>query len=347
MDSKAKQIVEDYEKVQAELNSPNIYSDNKRLISLSKEYDQNKPLYNIAKKYLEIRSDLEESERVLKTAKNHEDKELYSNIINLNMGLLTKTEALLRSALSSSNIKPMPSILEIRAGTGGEEAALFAQDLLTMYTNFAKQNGWQMNLLSANGSGLGGIKEAIVEFLSDESFMLLRHESGVHRVQRIPATETSGRIHTSAASVVVLPLVDEFEIKINPSELEILTYRSSGPGGQSVNTTDSAIRITHKPSGISVTCQDQKSQHKNKEQAMKILRSKLYEIEIEKRNSTVDDMRKQSIKSGDRSDKIRTYNFPQNRITDHRIKKSWFGIENILNGNIKDMLNDVSTLLME
>lgn len=346
MDSKAKQIVEDYEKVLEELNSPDVYSDNKRLVILTKEYEQNKSLYNLAKKYLETKTELEESKQALENSEDPLDKDLYSNIISLNSELLTNTRASLKAILLKSDAKPLPAIIEIRAGTGGEEAALFAQDLLSMYTNFSKQKGWQINLLSANDSGLGGIKEAIVEILSDESFDLLKNESGVHRVQRIPATETSGRIHTSAASVVVLPLVDEFEVKIDPSELEILAYRSSGPGGQSVNTTDSAIRITHKPTGISVTCQDQKSQHKNKEQAMKILRSRLYEVEMQKRNSDIGDMRKQSIKSGDRSDKIRTYNFPQNRITDHRIKKSWFGIENILNGNIEVMLNDISSSLV-
>ncbi len=346
MDSKIKQIVEDFEKVQTQLNSPDIYKDQKLYISLSKEFEKMKPLYTLAKKYLALKNEIEESQEETRNNKNHEELEFYRNIIKEDELLLENITNQLSETLLKQSGGTLPCIIEIRAGTGGIEASLFAQELLTMYSNFSKLKGWQTTLMSASESELGGIKEAILEVNSEESFSLLRHESGVHRVQRIPATETSGRIHTSAASIVVLPLVDEFEVEIDPSEIEIFAFRSSGPGGQSVNTTDSAVRITHKPSGISVTCQDQKSQHKNKEQAMKILRSRLYEIEMKKRNENIDDMRKDSIKSGDRSDKIRTYNFPQNRVTDHRIKKSWFGIQDILGGNIENMLIELSSTLM-
>jgi peptide chain release factor 1 len=235
-------------------------------------------------------------------------------------------------------------ILEIRAGSGGEEAALFAQELLSMYMNYSAQKGWQTTLLSAGDAVLGGIKHAIVEIKGDLCYTLLKFESGVHRVQRVPSTESAGRIHTSAASVVVFPKVDPTDVQIDPSEIEIYTYRSSGPGGQSVNTTDSAVRITHTPSGITVTCQDNKSQIKNREQAMIILKSKVRDVQQQQQDAQLSDTRKMAIKTGDRSDKIRTYNFPQNRVTDHRLSKSWHGIDSIIKGNIDELLIDVSGL---
>lgn len=342
MDSKAKEIVSQYEKLLIDLNSPEIYSDNKKLIALNTELEKKRSLYELAKKYLELKNEITEANEKLLNPQNSADKDFYRDIITLNGDLLINTESQLQRDIQGSSKQNTPSIIEIRTGTGGEEAALFVQDLLKMYLNYSKTKGWHVDILSASDSAQGGLKEVIIEIASDESFDTLQFENGVHRVQRIPVTETSGRTHTSAASVVVLPQVDEIEIQIDPSELEIFTYRSSGPGGQSVNTTDSAIRITHKPSGISVTCQDRKSQHKNREHAMKILRSKLYNIESQKRNTGLDNIRKHSIKSGDRSDKIRTYNFPQNRVTDHRIKKSWYGIEDIINGNIDQILRDVA-----
>lgn len=345
MDSKAQTIVSDYEKILVDLNSPNIYSDNQKLITLNQELEKKKTLYDLAKKYLELKKEIEDAEKNLNTSQDTPDKAFYREIITLNKELLNNTETTLSQAFQDTTRSSFASIMEIRAGTGGDEATLFVRDLLRMYLNYAKSKGWQVNILSANDSGRDGLKEVIIEINSKDSYDLLQYESGVHRVQRIPVTETSGRIHTSAASVVTLPQVDEVEIQIDPSELEIFTYRSSGPGGQSVNTTDSAIRITHKPTGISVTCQDRKSQHQNKEYALKILRSKLYDIEAQKRNSSIDTIRKSSIKSGDRSDKIRTYNFPQNRVTDHRIKKSWYGMEDILNGEIDQLLQDIATQL--
>lgn len=342
MDSKAQTIVSEYEKILEDLNSPDIYTDNKKVIALNQELEKRKPLYIPSKKYIELKDEIEEAQKSLDLSETTTDRELFREIITHNRSLLNNIEKDFSEAVQESKKLHTPSIIEIRAGTGGEEAAIFAHDLSSMYLNFSKSRGWHVEILSANHSDKGGIKEMVIAVSSKDSYDLLQYENGVHRVQRIPTTETSGRIHTSAASVVVLPQADEITVQIDPSELEIFTYRSSGPGGQSVNTTDSAIRITHIPTGISVTCQDRKSQHKNKEHALKILRSKLLDIEMQKRNSGIDDRRKSSIKSGDRSDKIRTYNFPQNRITDHRIKKSWYDIENILNGDLDQLLSDVA-----
>jgi peptide chain release factor 1 len=249
----------------------------------------------------------------------------------------------LESELRLLTIKPDPndnknSILEIRAGTGGDEAAIFANDLFRMYSRYATLQRWQLQILSITTSENNGIKEVIFKLSGKNIYKDLKYESGVHRVQRVPVTESAGRIHTSAASVVVMPEIDDIEIQINQSDLKIDVYRSGGNGGQSVNTTDSAVRITHIPSGIVVTCQDTKEQHKNKASAMSVLRSKLYQIELEKQQSEISDIRKASIKSGDRSDKIKTYNFPQDRLTDHRVKKSWFGLDKILGGEIGDIL---------
>lgn len=344
MDSKITRIIEDYEALLSSLEIPSVVQNQGKLIKINKELEAGKELFSLAKKYKAIKQELKEAEELLGKHSNANDKAFYNNIIKEDATLLELTTKSIDKILYASNDNKFGAIVELRAGTGGEEATLFTQDLVRMYTNFSKQNGWQTNLLSASHSSQGGLKEAIFEIPSPGSYNILKSESGIHRVQRIPSTESSGRIHTSASSVVVIPLISDTKLEINPSDLDIKTYRSSGPGGQSVNTTDSAIRITHKPTGISVTCQNSKSQHKNKEYALKILQSKLYSIELEKEHSKRDNIRKSSIKTGDRSEKIRTYNFPQNRVTDHRIKKSWHDINAILNGNITRMLTDLLEL---
>jgi peptide chain release factor 1 len=236
-------------------------------------------------------------------------------------------------------------VLEIRGGTGGEEAALFAADLFRMYSRYAERRRWKLEVLSQSDASAGGLKEVIALISSNggKVYSALKYESGVHRVQRVPATEAQGRIHTSAATVVVLPEVEEVDVKIEDKDLEIKVSRSGGPGGQSVNTTDSAVQILHKPSGIQVRCTDEKSQHKNKDKAMKILRSKLYEIEAQKQEESERELRREQVKSGDRSDKIRTYNFPQDRLTDHRIGLTKHNLDDIMDGNLDAIIEALRT----
>ena len=230
------------------------------------------------------------------------------------------------------------TIVEIRAGTGGEESALFAADLLRMYTRFIEGKGWKMELMSRNETGIGGLREVIFLVTGEGAYGTLKYESGVHRVQRVPATESSGRIHTSAASVAVLPEAEDVDIEIDPNELRIDVYRSSGPGGQSVNTTDSAVRITHVPTGLVVSCQDEKSQHKNKAKALKVLRARLLDLARQEQEDKISKDRKSQVGSGDRSAKIRTYNFPQQRVTDHRIGLTLHKLAEILDGSLDEVI---------
>jgi peptide chain release factor 1 len=235
-------------------------------------------------------------------------------------------------------------IVEIRAGAGGEEAALFAAVLMRMYTHYAESKGWTVNLLDSNPTEIGGFKEVVFEVEGKGAYSRLKFESGVHRVQRVPATESSGRIHTSTVTVAVLPEADELdEIEINPNDIEVDTYRASGAGGQHVNKTSSAIRITHLPTGIVVTCQDQRSQHKNREKAMRVLKAKLNDIERQKQSSEVAENRKAQVGTGDRSERIRTYNYPQRRVTDHRIGYTLYRIDEFLNGDIDEILDALIT----
>ena len=233
--------------------------------------------------------------------------------------------------------------LEIRAGTGGEEAALFAQDLLRMYLRYAERRGWKTEIMDANDTGIGGIKEAIVLIKGKGAYSRLKYESGTHRVQRVPETESSGRIHTSAATVAVLPEVDDVEVEINPNDVRVDVYRSSGNGGQCVNTTDSAVRLTHIPTGLVVTCQDEKSQIKNKEKAFKVLRSRLYDLKLQEQNDEISAERRSQVGSGDRSERIRTYNFPQGRVTDHRIGMTLYKLDGFLDGEIDEIIDGLIT----
>ena len=234
-------------------------------------------------------------------------------------------------------------IVEIRGGTGGDEAALFASDLLRMYSMYAETRRWKVELLSANETDIGGYKEVTFAINGESAYSRLKFESGVHRVQRIPSTESGGRIHTSAATVAVLPEVEDVEVEINQNDLRIDVFRAGGPGGQCVNTTDSAVRITHIPTGVVVSCQDEKSQHKNKDKAMKILRSRVYDMMLQKQNDAISQERKSQVGSGDRSERIRTYNFPQGRVTDHRIGLTIHRLDSVMNGDLDEIIDALIT----
>ncbi len=313
----------------------------------SDEYIQKLKEYNKALKLKEIitalSKNLEELNSTKKLLQNEDMKELAEEEINTLESQILKdikeAEFLTKKILPNDNKK---AILEFRPGVGGIEASLFAEELFRAYSKYCVLKGYKTEIYSIDYNAEGGINEVVMLVDEPEAYSVFRFESGVHRVQRVPSTEASGRIHTSTASLVVMPKVEKADFKINPDDIRIDVYRSSGPGGQSVNTTDSAVRVTHLPTGITVACQNTKSQIKNKEVALSILASKLQQIEDEKNSSNVQNLREESIKGGDRSSKIRTYNFPQGRITDHRINKSWFNIAEVMDGNLDEIINEVS-----
>ena len=326
--------------LEKDLSSGNI--DKKIFAEKSKEYSDLNEIIDDAKKYIAFEKDKKELEKIL--ADQSTDKELLKMAVTELKDLQTQHEKnekkLKLFLLPKDEADKKNAIIEIRAGTGGDEAALFASNLFNMYQRYASIQGWKMETMSVSEIGIGGYKEAIAVVSGSKVFAKLKFESGVHRVQRVPETESSGRVHTSAATVAVLPEAEEVDIEISEKDLKIDVYRSSGPGGQSVNTTDSAVRITHTPSGIVVTQQDEKSQHKNKSKALKILRSRLYDIEKQKNEKERADSRRTLIGSGDRSERIRTYNFPQGRVTDHRVNLTLYKLDKIINGeNLDELIN--------
>ena len=338
LDSQFLNIIEKYKKIENSLN--NLESTNsENLIKLNREYADLKPIVDKIEEYRKEQNEILNLNELLKD--NDQD---ISKIAELELvekkNLLKKLENELLKLLIPKDINDTKnSILEIRAGTGGDEASLFASDLLSMYQKYADINSWQFEILSISETGLKGVKEVICNISGTNVFSKLKYESGVHRVQRVPTTESSGRVHTSAATVAVLPEAEEIDIEIEEKDLRIDVFRSSGPGGQSVNTTDSAVRITHIPSGIVVSQQDEKSQHKNKAKAMKILRSRLLDNETQLKNKERSQQRKNQVGSGDRSERIRTYNFPQGRVSDHRINLTLYNLSEILEGKIEDLIS--------
>ncbi len=337
-------IEEKYEELGLKLSDPNVINDQKIWQKYMKEHSEMTPIVEQYKLYKNTKAGIDEAKEMIRESDDEEMRELAkmelhdleSSIDGIELEL--KKLLLPKDPNDSRNV-----ILEVRAGAGGDEAGLFAAELLRLYTRFAERNRWKVELMNTNENGLGGIKEASVMIKGEGAYSRLKYESGTHRVQRIPQTESGGRIHTSTATVAVLPEVDDVEVEIKQNDLRVDVFRSSGNGGQSVNTTDSAVRITHLPTGLVVSCQDGKSQLSNKEKAMQVLKARLYEIELSKQNEEIAEQRRSQVGTGDRSAKIRTYNFPQGRITDHRIPVTLYKLDQFMDGEITQLIDELTT----
>ncbi len=339
---KLEKIKQRYEQINQLFTEPEYINDHEKIKTLNKEKSEIEEIVLVYQKYLKISKDIEGNKELIE---NSSDKEIIemaeSELEELKEALIRAEEELKTLLLPKDPNDDKNVIVEIRAGTGGEEAGLFANDLFRMYTRYAEIRGWKYEIIDINETGIGGLKEVIFSVSGDNVYGDLKFESGVHRVQRVPETEASGRVHTSAASVAVLPEVEDVEVEINPNDLKIDIYRSGGAGGQNVNKVETAVRITHLPTGIVVQCQDERSQLKNRQKAMKVLKARLYDLEMSKKMSEISAQRKSMVRSGDRSDKIRTYNFPQNRITDHRIGLTLYNLSEIIEGKLDDLIEQI------
>ncbi len=321
---------------------PDIISNQKRYVELNKEYKDLKALMDVRETYIELTENLKESEEIIADGSDPEMTEMAKLQMEEAKSELPKLDEKIRMMLVPKDPEDTKNVvMEIRAGAGGDEASIFAGDLYKMYNKYADSRGWKCNIVDYNEGTNGGFKEMIFEISGEDVYGTLKFEAGVHRVQRVPQTETQGRVHTSAATVMVLPEAEEFDVEINPKEVRVDFFCSSGPGGQSVNTTYSAVRLTHIPTGLVAQCQDQKSQHKNKEKAFRVLRSRLYDMELAKKLEADSAKRNSMVSSGDRSAKIRTYNYSQSRVTDHRINLTLYDLSNIINGDIQKIIDEL------
>lgn len=340
MIDKLKEIEAKYEELETKLADPSVVTDQDAYRKITKSHSSLQPIVDKYRALKDVDIQISQTRDMLNEDLDSEMEEMakaeLSGLEDEKQGLLDELKILLlpKDSLDEKNV-----IVEVRAGTGGEEASLFAGDLLRMYTRYAERNGWSIEQMSFNPTELGGIKESIFMISGDMVYSKLKFESGVHRVQRVPLTEAGGRIHTSAATVAVLPEAEEVDIEISPNDLRIDVFRASGNGGQCVNTTDSAVRITHLPTGLVVSCQDEKSQHKNRDKALKVLRARLLDQKIEEQNKDIAQARKSQVGSGDRSERIRTYNFPQNRVTDHRIGLTLYKLDQVMDGALDELID--------
>ena len=335
-------IKQRFDEVSDLIIQPDIIADQKRYISLYREYKDLNALMQKREEYLSLLSNKEEAEAIISEEKDLEMLAMAKEELDVSSKKLLSLEDEIRFMLIPKDPEDVKNVMmELRAGTGGDEASIFAGDLFRMYTKYCEGRGWKVNVVDMSEGTSGGFKEIIFEVNGDQVYGTLKFESGVHRVQRVPQTETQGRVHTSAATVMVLPEAEEFDIELDMSEIRIERTTSTGPGGQSVNTTYSAIKLHHEPTGMIVSCQDQKSSHKNLEKALKVLRSRLYDMELAKKQAADSEKRKSMVSSGDRSAKIRTYNYPQGRVTDHRIGLTLYDLQNIINGDIQKLIDEM------
>ncbi len=335
-------IKQRFDEVSDLIIQPDIISDQKRYIELNKEYKELRILMEKRSEYITLSNNINEAEEIIQDGSDAEMVEMAKLQLEEAKTRLPKLEEEIKFLLVPKDPEDAKNaVMEIRAGTGGDEASIFAGDLFRMYTKYCESKGWKTNVIDFNEGTSGGFKEVQIEIEGEDVYGTLKFEAGVHRVQRVPQTETQGRVHTSAATVMVFPEAEEFDIEINPKDVRIDFFCSSGPGGQSVNTTYSAVRLTHVPTGIVAQCQDQKSQHKNKEKAFRVLRSRLYDLELAKKQAEDAAKRGSMVTSGDRSAKIRTYNYPQGRVTDHRINLTLYNLGNIMNGDIQEIIDEL------
>lgn len=332
-----------FQEIMDELNEPSVINDQARFRKLMKEQNDLSGIVEKYKEYKETKQGIEDSLLMIEEESDDEMRELAKEELNECKSRILEIENELKILLLPKDPNDEKNVIvEIRGGAGGDEAALFAAELCRMYTRYAERNRWKVDMLSFNENGLGGFKEVIFMISGNGAYSKLKYESGVHRVQRVPVTESGGRIHTSTVTVAIMPEAEEVDVELNMNDCKFDVFRASGNGGQCVNTTDSAVRLTHLPTGIVISCQDEKSQLKNKEKALKVLRTRLYDLELEKAHSAEAEARKSQVGTGDRSEKIRTYNFPQGRVTDHRIKLTLHRLDSILDGDLYEVIDSLT-----